>query len=93
MKRTHIAIIASLFIGTAAIAADDPGATCAAGLGKDPKAIYDASVASVQPSTDLKALLSDKTRGLVKTGTVERGSARDSARAALECLELVQKSE
>jgi hypothetical protein len=75
------------------LAGQDPGASCANGLGKDPLAIYEASVAAVQPTTDLKALLTDRTRGLVQAGTVERGSARDSARAALKCLELVQKAE
>jgi hypothetical protein len=85
--------VALALLSTAAVAGQDPAATCADGLGKDPRAIYDASVAGVQPSTDLKALLTDKTRGLVQAGTVERGSARDSARAALKCLEIVQKAE
>ncbi|MBX3023909.1 hypothetical protein KF840_03265 [bacterium] len=77
----------------AAAGAGDAGAACAAGLAKDPRAIYDASVGAVQPSTDLKALLTDTTRGLVRAGTVARAGARDSARAAYQCLELVQRAE
>lgn len=92
MRVSGIAI-AVLLASTAAMAGQSPPADCAAGLAKEPRTIYDASVAAVQPTTDLKGLLQEKTRGLVQAGTVERASARDSARAALKCLELVQKAE
>jgi hypothetical protein len=83
----------TLLAATAALGGTTTADSCAAGLTKDPRAIYDASVTSVQPSTDLKALLSAKTRGLVLAGTIARGGARDSARAAMECLALKQKAE
>lgn len=77
----------------AAIAAAETADTCVAGLAKDPRSIYDASVAAVQPGADLKDLLTDRTRTLVQAGTVERSTARDSARAAYKCLELKQQAE
>lgn len=92
MRLTTIAC-AALLAATAAVAETTPLDRCAADLAKDPRAIYDASAAAVQPTTDLKALLTEKTRGLVKAGTVERASARDAARAAYKCLELMQKAE
>lgn len=91
--RLSTIVAAALLAATAAGAETTPADRCAAGLGKDPRAIYDASVAAVQPTTDLKALLTEKTRELAKAGAIERGSARDSARAALECLDLKQKAE
>lgn len=95
MRSTLIAATCLVVLSApmAASAAGDAGAACAAGLSRDPRAIYDASVGAVQPSTDLKALLENTTRGLVRAGTVARDSARDSARAAYKCLELVQHAE
>jgi len=89
-----LAIIgAALLVAGTAVAQTTAADQCAAALGKDPRAIYDACAASVQPTTDIKALLTQKTRGLVIAGTVERASARDSARAAAPCLELKQKAQ
>jgi hypothetical protein len=87
------AIIGAVLLVAGSADAGTTADQCAAGLAKDPRAIYDACAASVQPSTDIKALLTQKTRGLVMAGTVDRASARDSARAAAPCLELKQKSE
>jgi len=92
MIRTS-AILAILFASTAAMAGQGAATSCAASLGQDPRAIYDASVAEVAPTTDLKALLTAKTRGLVEAGTIARGSARDSARAAATCLKLKQQAD
>jgi hypothetical protein len=86
-------LFAVVLASTAAIADQTSATSCAAGLAKEPRAIYDASVAGVSPTTDLKALLTDTTRGLVRAGTIERATARTSARAALGCLELKQKTE
>jgi hypothetical protein len=92
MIRTTL-MFAMLLASTAAMAGQGTATSCAAGLAKDPRAIYDASVAEVAPTTDLKALLTGKTRSLAMAGTIERASARDSARAALKCLELAQKTD
>jgi hypothetical protein len=88
------AIAAVTLVAASAASADTAQADrCAATLGTEPRVIYDASVASVQPSTDLRSLLTDKTRGLVQAGTVARSSARESARAAYKCLALKQKTD
>ena len=84
-------ILAIIFASTAAMAGQGTATSCAAGLAPDSRAIYDASVAQVAPTTDLKALLTAKTRGLVEAGTIARASARDSARAAATCLKLKQQ--
>lgn len=90
MKRFAIVCAVLLTAGTAA--ADTAAADrCAASLAKDPRTIYDACAPSVQPTTDIKALLTETTRGMVKAGTLGRFGARDSARAAYECLALKQK--
>lgn len=78
---------------SATIAGAETADTCVAALAADPRTIYDASVGAVQPGTDLKDLLTGKTRALVQDGAVERGTARDSARAAFKCLELRQRAE
>lgn len=90
MRRTTIAA-AALLVATAASASIDSANSCAKTLGAEPKTIYDASIGSVSADTDLKQLLTEKTRGLVEAGSVERASARDSARAAFKCLELAQQ--
>lgn len=92
MQRSLIAL-AALLVATAAAAETTTADQCAAALGKEPRAIYDASVAAVQPGTNMRDLLTDKTRGLVQDGTVARASARASARAAYQCLELKQQAE
>jgi hypothetical protein len=89
LRRTIAA--AALLIATAAGANTDSANACAKGLAAEPKTIYDASISAVSAATDLKELLTEKTRGLVQAGSVERSSARDSARAALKCLELAQQ--
>lgn len=85
--------VAVLLTASAAAADSTAAEQCAAGLGKDPRAIYDACSGSVQPSTNLKELLTEKTRGLVLAGAVTRGTARDSAREASACLEMKQKGQ
>lgn len=85
-------VLALALVAAAPAGAETPDA-CAAALAKDPRAIYDASAGGVTAGTDLKALLTDKTRALARAGTIERGTARDSARAALACLELLQRAQ
>jgi hypothetical protein len=67
--------------------ADAPaGATCAAILAPDGKAIY-AVVAAANPTSEtLKAVVEHETRGLAMAGKIGRGNARENAVAAGECL-------
>ncbi|MDX2165424.1 MAG: hypothetical protein SF182_00095 [Deltaproteobacteria bacterium] len=90
MRIFFLALAALLAAGVAGANQDSANA-CAKALGKDPRTIYDASIAAVTADTNLKDLLTQKTRGLVEAGTVPRDTARDSARAALKCLELAQQ--
>jgi hypothetical protein len=90
MNRLLIACLVLCGAG-AAHAAATTSESCANGLAKDPRAIYDATAPSVTASSDLRALLTEKTRGLVKAGTIPRVGAREEARAAMKCLELKKK--
>ncbi|WP_139251335.1 hypothetical protein [Kaistia soli] len=83
---------AGLFIafGTGTALADQASAdACAGSLNTEAKAIYAAAIGSVG-STDLKSLLTEKTKGLVMAGTVSRSTAKESAMAAANCLEMAQ---
>ena len=61
-------------------------AACAAALSPEAKAIYDAAAPEFASAPDARALLRSKAVDLVKAGTVQRDSARASAKAAGECL-------
>lgn len=60
--------------------------TCAGGLSKDAKAIFDATLPKVTPGVDLKSVVTSTTRSLAFAGTIDRGTARESATAAGACL-------
>jgi hypothetical protein len=66
----------------AGVAAD----ACAADLSPEAKAIYDAAVPEFASSADPRALVKARVADLVKAGTVQRESARASAKAAGGCL-------
>jgi hypothetical protein len=60
--------------------------TCAAGLSKDAKSIFDATLPKVGPGVDLKSVVTSTTRGLAMAGTIGVGTARESAEEAGTCL-------
>jgi len=62
---------------------------CAASLPKDAKTIFDTTLPQVRPGADLRSLLTTNTRSLAISGTIDRGSARQSATAAAKCLQRV----
>jgi hypothetical protein len=67
--------------------ADTAAATsCASGLAKDAKAIFDASLPQIAPGIDLRDVVTANTRKLAIAGTIDRGTARDMATAAAVCL-------
>lgn len=78
--------------GVLAIAPSPAGATvaaantCATTLPKDAKTIFDAALPKVAPGVDLRSVLTDATRNLVLSGTIPRGTARESATEAAGCL-------
>jgi hypothetical protein len=76
-------------IVTTAASADPAAAqACATKLPKDAKAIFNATLPQVVPGSDLRSLLTANTRRLAFSGSIDRGSARESATAASECLKL-----
>jgi hypothetical protein len=68
--------------------ADTAAATsCATGLPKDARAIFDATLPQLAPGGDLRAMVTANTRSLALAGKIEPDTARDSAKAAAVCLE------
>jgi len=63
---------------------------CAARLSPDAKLVYTATVGAVKPGADLKDVVRTKTRGLVVSGKLNRGKARNAAVAAGNCLKLAR---
>lgn len=81
--------LASLLVVPDAYAAQADKAAanaCAAGLSKDARTIYDATLPKVGPGVDLKSVVTSTTRSLAFAGTIDRGTARDSAQEAGTCL-------
>jgi hypothetical protein len=79
-----------LAVGSADTARADAASAqkCAAGLPKDGQAIFQATLPQVQPGTDLREAVTASTRALVQSGQIDRGTARQSATAAAQCLRL-----
>ena len=77
-----LTVFASQGIGADTAAAK----ACAATLPKDAKAIFDATLPQIGPGADLRSLVTSNTRSLALSGSIDRGSARQSATAAGECL-------
>ena len=66
----------------------DPAAAsqCRSGLNTEAVLIYDTVLPLVTPTTVLRDVLKEQTRSMVMAGSVDMGTARDSATAAGECL-------
>ena len=76
------AVVPALVIPGATFADTSAASACAADLPAEPKAIYDAAAPEFAAAADPRALVKAKVAVLVKAGTVQRSSARSSARAA-----------
>ncbi len=74
---------------SAAPSGKDQAQTCAAGLSKDSKAIYDATAPHVTNLPALKNAVVTATRQLAMSGKIAQASAKSSAQAAGKCLELL----
>ena len=85
-----IAALAAIAIGTAAGARADKAAgdACAAQLNADGKVVYAAVVAANPTAETLRSVVEHEARGLAMGGKISRGSARDNATAAGECVKL-----
>ena len=81
-------LLLAMIVATHAAHADRAAAQdCAAKLPNDARAIFDKTLPQIKPGTDLRALVTSNTRSLAFAGTIDRGTARDSAVAAAQCLE------
>jgi hypothetical protein len=83
-----ILVFAMALLTTTARADVAAGDTCAGNLTPDGKAIYAAVVAAQPTPETLKSTTEHWTRELAMGGKIGRGSARDNAVAAGECVRL-----
>jgi|tagenome__1003787_1003787.scaffolds.fasta_scaffold16964889_2 hypothetical protein len=64
---------------------------CAKSLSPAARMIYEASAASLPPSSALRDVVAAQTRKLVMAGRIERAAARPAAEAAGNCLKMAQQ--
>jgi hypothetical protein len=84
-------LVLACVVGSGVARGDTAAAkACATGLSKDAKTIFDATLPQVGPGVDLKSAVTAKTRSLAIAGTIDRGTARDSATEAGACLKRAQ---
>lgn len=86
MKQTSIFVIALSVLAGPALADQAAGDKCAAGLSGDAQAIYTAAAPGFAGASDPRSFVADKTKGLVMSGTISRGTAREAAESAATCL-------
>ena len=89
--RNLLLFLAVLMLPGAASAGTAEAARCRAGLPPEAALIYDQALPMVQPTTDIRDALRSKTRSLVMTGKVSRGTARESAEAAGACFQALRQ--
>lgn len=90
--RLTIAALGLLALSAApALAGQAEAQSCAAGLDANGTQIFNAALPQVAPGADLKGVVTDVTKSLVKSGQVPRGDARSAAMAAGECLKLAMQ--
>ena len=81
-----IVALGVLFDPAIAFADAAAAAKCRSGLNAEATLIYDKVLPLVTPATVLRDMLKEQTRSMVMAGSVDMGTARDSATAAGECL-------
>lgn len=74
-----------------ALAGQAEAQSCAAGLDANGQMIFNAALPQVAPGADLKGVVTDTTKSLVKSGQIKRGDAKPAAMAAGECLKLAMQ--
>ncbi len=74
-----------------AIAGTVEAQSCAGGLDANGQLIFNTALPQVAPGADLKGVVTEATKSLVKSGQISRGDARPAAMAAGECLKLAMK--
>jgi hypothetical protein len=89
--RVMIALGLLAFSAAAAHAGQAEAQSCAGGLDANGQLIFNTALPQVAPGVDLKGIVTDVTKSLVKSGQVPRGDARPAAQSAGECLKLAMK--
>ena len=74
-----------------ALAGQAEAQSCAGGLDANGQLIFNAALPQVAPGANLKSVVTDVTKSLVKSGQIKRGDARPAATAAGECLKLAMQ--
>jgi len=85
-KVTAAAVTMVVVVTAGARADKAAGDACAAKLNADGKAVYAAVVAAKPTTETLRTVVEHEARGLVMGGKISRGSARENATAAGECV-------
>ena len=81
-----------LALGAApAFAGQAEAQSCAAGLDANGQLIFTTALPQAVPGADLKGVVTDATKSLVKSGQIKRGDARPAAEAAGACLKLAMQ--
>jgi hypothetical protein len=80
-----------VLLPAAAFADRQAADTCSATLPKDAAAIYSASVAQISPSANVREIVRNVTRAMVRSGNLSRSDARPAAEAAGACLKLLKQ--
>ena len=83
----YVITLAVVLLPTPALAGKIEAETCAASLPSPAKLIYDASAPNVTATSDLRRLVTQETRALVRSGKLDRADARTNAQAAGQCLQ------
>jgi len=87
-----ITAIALLALSAApAFAGTAEAESCAAGLDANGKLIFSTALPQVNPSADLKGVVTATTKSLVSSGQVPMSAARPAAMAAGQCLKLAMQ--
>lgn len=81
--------LAAFAMASLSVSAQDAD-SCAAALDASAKLIYDDAVGDVTADSDIREIVTEHTKALVKAGKLTRGEARSAATAAGECLKLVK---
>lgn len=83
----YLITFAVALLPATALAGKVEAETCAASLSPPAKQIYDATAPNVTATSNLRQLVTEETRALVRSGKVSRADARANARAAGQCLQ------
>jgi hypothetical protein len=83
-----VAMFCTVALAAEPVLADQKAADgCAAALRGDSRVIYDDVLPTYKPGADLRAVVTERTKGLVAAGKIDRASARTNAMAAGHCLQ------